>query len=69
MDAASGGAHMGKSYDEASELIEEMASSAHNWQNERNKPRVASIEERHNIAQLTVQISALTTQVSKFTSS
>ena len=43
VDAASGGALMGKTYDEASALIDEMASSAHNWQNERIKSRVASV--------------------------
>ena len=68
VDAASGGALMGRTYDEASALIEEMASSAHNWQSERAKSRVASIHDNDNISQLTAQISALTTQVSKLTS-
>ncbi|XP_031378287.1 uncharacterized protein LOC116193685 [Punica granatum] len=53
---------MGKNYDEASALIEEMASSAHNWQNERSKSRVASVNDMDTIANLTTQISALTTQ-------
>ena len=65
VDAAAGGALMGKTYDEASALIEEMASSAHNWQNERSKSRVASVE---GMDTLTAQIAALTTQVSKLTS-
>ncbi|XP_031376077.1 uncharacterized protein LOC116191018 [Punica granatum] len=63
VDAAAGGALMGKNYDEASALIEEMASSAHNWQNERSKSRVASVNDMDTIANLTTQISALTTQV------
>ncbi|PKI49941.1 hypothetical protein CRG98_029683 [Punica granatum] len=40
-----------------------MASSAHNWQNERSKSRVASVNDMDTIANLTTQISALTTQV------
>ncbi|XP_031394316.1 uncharacterized protein LOC116205794 [Punica granatum] len=63
VDAAAGGALMGKNYNEASALIEEMASSAHNWQNERSKSRVASVNDMDTIANLTTQISALTTQV------
>ena len=59
---------MGRTYHEASAFIEEMASSAHNWQGERARSRVASINDNDNISQLTAQISALTTQVSKLTS-
>ena len=40
MDDAARGALMRKTYLEASALIEEMASSAHNWQNERSGTRV-----------------------------
>ena len=69
VDAAAGGALMGKTYLEASALIEEMASSAHNWQNERSGTRVASINDNVSMAQLTAQIAALTTQVSRLASS
>ena len=46
-----------------------MASSAHNWQNERSGTRVASINDNVSMAQLTAQIATLTTQLSKLTSS
>ena len=61
VDTTARGTLMGKSYDEASALIEEMASSAHNWQNERSNPRVASIQDNEAMSQLTAQISTLTT--------
>ena len=64
VDATSGGALMGKTYDEASALIDEMASSAHNWQNERSRSKVASI---NDMSTLTAQIAALTNRVSKLT--
>ncbi|PKI48910.1 hypothetical protein CRG98_030686 [Punica granatum] len=64
VDAATGGALMGKNYDEASALIEKMAPSAYNWQNERSKSRVASVNDMDTIANLTAQILALTTQLS-----
>ena len=62
VDAAAGGTLMGKTYQEASALIEEMASSAHNWQHERGKSRAASVSDIDSISS---QLAALTTQVSK----
>ena len=49
IDAASGGALMRKTYGEASALIEEMASSAHNWQD----GEVKANNDNETIAQLT----------------
>ena len=40
---------MGKTYDEASALIEEMAFSTYNWQCERAKSRVASVNDNDTI--------------------
>ena len=42
---------MGKSYEEASSLIEEMASSAYNWSCERTKLKVA-MQENEAMSQL-----------------
>ena len=65
VDVVAGGALMGKNYDEASALIEEMASSTHNWQNERSNSRVALVHDNDAMSQLTAQISTLTTRVSR----
>jgi len=46
IDAAAGGALIGKEYDEAYELLEEMASNSYQWQSDQPMPtKVARVHE------------------------
>lgn len=61
IDAAAGGALMGKSIDEAYDLLEEMASNNYQWGSERSSHRkVAGVYEIDALTTLTAQVAALT---------
>lgn len=63
IDAASGGALMGKTEAEAYNLLEEMASNSYQWPSERSIPKKAGIHEIDVISALTTQISTLSKQL------
>jgi len=60
IDAAKGGALMGKEHDEAYELLEEMASNSYQWQSERAMPRKAvGVHEIHAISAIHEKLALL----------
>ncbi|KAL6288360.1 hypothetical protein ACE6H2_005870 [Prunus campanulata] len=63
IDAAAGGALMGKTETEAYNLLEEMASNNYQWPSERSTPKKAGIHEIDAISALTAQISTLSKQL------
>ena len=68
VDAAAGGALMGKSSDEAFDLLEEMAANNYQWPSERVNPkRAASINEMEAISTLAAQVNALTKKLDSMT--
>ncbi|KAJ4724582.1 DNA-directed DNA polymerase, partial [Melia azedarach] len=68
VDAAAGGALMGKSIDEAYDLLEEMAANAFQWPAERLTPKKAfGVNEVDNISALTAQLATLTKQLGVMT--
>ena len=61
IDAASGGALMGRERDEAYELLEEMASNSYQWQSDRAMPRkAAGVHEIDAISAIHAQLALLT---------
>ncbi|KAJ4718833.1 DNA-directed DNA polymerase [Melia azedarach] len=68
VDAVAGGALIGKSIDEAYELLEEMAANAFQWPSERLTPKKASgVHEVDNISALTAQLATLNKQLGVMT--
>ncbi|XP_034203729.1 uncharacterized protein LOC117618238 [Prunus dulcis] len=63
IDAAAGGALMGKTETEAYNLLEEMASNNYQWPSERSTPKKAGIHEIDAISALTAQISTMSKQL------
>ena len=64
VDAAAGGVILRKDRDEASELLEEMASNDYQWQKERETlEKVAGTHEPNNITTIHVQLVSLAKQV------
>ncbi|XP_062075256.1 uncharacterized protein LOC133779295 [Humulus lupulus] len=64
IDAATGGAFMSKSANEAYELLEEMAMNNYQWPSERGNPRrVARMHEIDAISMLSAQVATLTKQL------
>jgi len=61
IDAAAGGALMGKESDEAYELLEEMALNDYQWQSDRTMPRKAArVHEIDAISAIHAQLALLT---------
>ncbi|KAJ4724584.1 DNA-directed DNA polymerase [Melia azedarach] len=68
VDAAAGGALMGKSIDEAYDLLEEMAANAFQWPSERLTLKKASgVHEVDNLSALTAQLATLNKQLGVMT--
>lgn len=64
VDAAAGGALMGKTIDEAYELLEEMASNNYQWPSDRTIPKkAAGVHEIDAITALTAQVATLSRQL------
>ncbi|XP_038698003.1 uncharacterized protein LOC119995560 [Tripterygium wilfordii] len=63
VDAASGGALMGKNHREAWDLLETMATNNYQWPSKRINPKPAPVFELDAMAMLTAQISSLTKKV------
>ena len=64
IDAAAGGALMGKSYDEAYDLLETMAANNYQWPSERlTQRKVAGMYEVDAMTALAAQVSALTKKI------
>ncbi|KAL6568028.1 hypothetical protein OROHE_003712 [Orobanche hederae] len=67
VDAAAGGALMGKTMVEAHALLEAMAANAYQWPSERVNPkRVMEISNNNLISTVSAQVAALTQQLQKF---
>ncbi|KAJ4720877.1 DNA-directed DNA polymerase [Melia azedarach] len=68
VDAEAGGALMGKSIDEAYDLLEEMDANAFSWPSERLTPKKAfGVHEVDNISALTAQLATLNKQLGVMT--
>ncbi|PON97897.1 hypothetical protein TorRG33x02_062120 [Trema orientale] len=68
VNAAAGGALMGKSTNDAYELLEEMVANNYQWPSERVNPRrAASINEIEVIYSLTAQVNVLTKNLESMT--
>ena len=64
IDAAAGGALIGKDRDKAYKLLEEMASNNYQWQTERETPKkAANMQGPNDITTIHVQLASLTKQV------
>jgi protein-tyrosine-phosphatase len=64
IDAASGGAFMSKSQDDAYNLLEEMAMNNYQWPNERSiQKKTVGVHEIDAITTLTAQVHSLTQQL------
>jgi len=68
VDAAAGGSLMGKSLDDAYNLLEEMAANAYQWPYERNiSKKVLGVHELDILTTLSSQVASISKQVSSLT--